>query len=126
MPTPISCCTCAMRLDRTMPEYKCAAKHQQGQGNAGREAARARSEDGANRQRDEDDRGATIADQVKPPEHLTEDRPREQPCVRHLAERDDVENCRRRDRAEDEQSANPDGNRQDCGEPKHKHSSHYN
>ena len=34
---------------------KCAAKHQQGQGDAGREAARARSEDGANRQRDEDD-----------------------------------------------------------------------
>ena len=63
---------------------------------------------------------------MKSPEYFTEDRPREQPCVWHLAERDDVENCRRRDRAEDEQSDNPDGNRQDCGEPKHNHSSHYN
>ena len=109
-----------------MPEYSVApsistARPRRIEKRRGRGPSTARIEE-----RDEDDRAAAVADQVEPPEHLAEDRARQHPAVRHLAERDDVENCRRRDRAKGEQSANPDGNRQDRGEPKHKHSHHYN
>ena len=69
---------------------------------------------------------AAVADQVKPTQHFAEDRASEHPAVGQLAQGNDVEDGRRRDGAKGEQSANPDGDGQDRGEPKRKHSHHYN
>ena len=115
-----------MWLERTIPAYSDAPIMSTAIAEPDREAARARTEHGADGERDEDDRAAAVGHQVKPPQHFAEDRARQQPAVGHLAERNDLEDGRRRDRAKGEQSANPDGNRQDSGEPKHKHSHHYN
>ena len=110
----------------TMPEYIDAAEHQDGDGDADREAAWTGTEDGADGERDEDEHAAGVAHEVESPEHFAEDRARQHARLGHLAQRDDLEDGRRGDAAERRQSADPDGNRQDRGEPKHKHSHHYN
>ena len=56
---------------------------------------------------------------MKAPEDFAEDGSGKQAVVRYLTEGNHVEDRRRCNRAEGEQSANPDGNRQDCGEPEH-------
>jgi uncharacterized protein YyaL (SSP411 family) len=58
---------------------------------------------------------------VKTPQGLAEDCASEQPAVGRLARRQDVENCRRRNRAECDQAANPDYQYQECGVPQREH-----
>ena len=73
----------------------------------------------AREQAQENQAAASVADEVKASQDVAENRPGEKPPIRSEASCDDVENRRLRNRAEREQSANPDGNRQDCGEPEH-------
>ena len=110
----------------TMPEYIEAASIRTVIATPRREAAWTGTEDGADGERDEDEHAAGVTHEVEAPEHFAEDRARQHARLGHLAERDDFEDGRRGDAAKRRQSADPGGNRQDRGEPKHKHSHHYN
>ena len=100
--------------DTIIPEYTVAAEHSdrdrravpQTGVDAGPSTPRAS-------RAEQDHDAASVADEVKPAADLAEDCARQFPAIRHLAERDDLKDRGRRDRAEGEQSAHPEGDRQD-------------
>ena len=88
--------------------------------------ARARPEHGAGGERADNHRAAAVADQVKAPQDSPKMAPESIRPSGTWRRETTSKMAGAANRAEGEQSANPDGNRQDCGEPEHKHSHHYN
>jgi hypothetical protein len=78
-------------------------------------------EDRPRRQRHEQEQAEAVAEQVEAAERLAENRAREQTAVRHVPRGDDVEDRRRRNPAEHENAADPDGQRHQRGVPQREH-----